>query len=159
MFGGNHGSCEKQHQKEKQGRSSDGGGFGKLQKRVDFFESCGKLIVMKPDYRVIIDQIGRVVLGVCSSETETSLSLYNPIILHFQPSMNGQLELQVFPLFFFELLDKEKRSQNTWTYSKNTITQSDVELNADILLRYSQINTPPAPVQNNPKVISIDDLD
>jgi hypothetical protein len=86
------------------------------------------------------------------------LTLYNPIILHFQPSQNGQLELQVFPLFFFELLDKEKREQNSWTFDRTAIAVSDVELNSDILTRYTAINTPPSPVEKNPKVISIDDI-
>lgn len=113
---------------------------------------------MTKKHTVIIDQIGRTILGEEVSQTDNTLSLYNPIILHFQPSQNGQLELQVFPLFFFELLNKEKREQNTWTYSKSSIVISDVELNSDILDKYSAINTPPKPVENNPKVISIDDI-
>jgi hypothetical protein len=113
---------------------------------------------MTPKHAVIIDQIGRTILGEEIGETDTTLSLYNPIVLHFQPSQNGQLELQVFPLFFFELLDKEHRTENTWTYSKTAITVSNVQLNPDILARYAAINTPPAPVVNNPKVISINDI-
>ena len=113
---------------------------------------------MKEKHTVIIDQIGRILLGVDGGETESTLTLQNPIILHFQPSQNGQLELQVYPLFFFELLDKAQRHLNAWTFNKSAITVSNVELNDDILARYAQINTPPAPVQNNPKVISIDDL-
>lgn len=113
---------------------------------------------MKEKHTVIIDQIGRTILGVEESETPTEITLYNPIILHFQPSQNGQLELQVFPLFFFELLEKDKRSQNSWTFNKNSVAVSNVELNADILARYTQINTPQVPITNNPKVISIDDI-
>lgn len=113
---------------------------------------------MKQKHTVIIDQIGRTILGVEVSQTSTEITLDNPIILHFQPSQNGQLELQVFPLFFFELLDKEKRDKNSWVFNKTSVAVSNVELNADILSRYAQINTPPAPVQSNPKVISINDL-
>ena len=113
---------------------------------------------MKEKHTVIIDQIGRTVLGVQESETDTELTLINPIILHFQPAQNGQLELQVFPLFFFELLDKSKRDQNSWTWNKASIAVSNIELEDGILQRYAQINTPPAPVVANPKVISIDDL-
>ena len=109
-------------------------------------------------HTVIIDQIGRTILGEEKSQTDSTITLYNPIILHFQPSQNGQLELQVFPLFFFELLDKDLRSQNSWTFSKSVITISDVELNADIISRYTAINTPHAPVEKNPKVISFDDI-
>ncbi|MBF0208894.1 MAG: hypothetical protein HQK53_18685 [Oligoflexia bacterium] len=111
-------------------------------------------------HAVIIDQIGRTILGVVDGESAQDITLRNPIILHFQPSQNGQLELQVFPLFFFELLDRDNRDKNSWTFSKSAIATSNVELNADILSRYEQINTPPAPapVVTNPKVISIDDL-
>jgi hypothetical protein len=114
---------------------------------------------MKEKHTVLIDQIGRTILGVEESQTASEITLKNPIILHFQPAQNGQLELQVFPLFFFELLDKANRDKNSWTFSKSAVAVSNVELNAVILARYGQINTPPvAPVQNNPKVISIDDI-
>ena len=113
---------------------------------------------MKEKHTVIIDQIGRTILGIESCQTDSEIVLDNPIILHFQPAQNGQLELQVFPLFFFELLEKGKREQNSWTFNKTSVAISNVELNADILSRYAQINTPPAPVQDNPKVISINDL-
>lgn len=116
---------------------------------------------MKENHIVILDQIGRTILGTEVSQTETELTLYNPIVLNFQPSPNGQLELQVFPLFFFELLDKDKRTQNSWTYNKSSIVVGDVQLNADILARYSQINTPAVvapPAQDEPKIISIDDI-
>lgn len=113
---------------------------------------------MKEKHTVLIDQIGRNILGVEVSQTATEITLNNPIILHFQPSQNGQLELQVFPLFFFELLEKEKRNQNDWTFNKSAVAVGNIELNAEILSRYAQINTPPAPVKNNPKVISIDDI-
>lgn len=114
------------------------------------------------NHTVIIDQIGRTVLGIETYQSETEITLHNPIILHFQPSQNGQLELQVFPLFFFELLDKDNRSENSWTYSKSSIAISDVKLNKDILARYSQINTPAVvapPTQDSPKIISIHDIE
>lgn len=113
---------------------------------------------MNEKHTVIIDQLGRTILGVEVANTENKLTLHNPIILHFNPSPNGQLELQVFPLFFFELLAKDKRSQNSWTYDKSSVVISDVVLDDNLMARYVQINTPPAPVQSNPKVISIDDL-
>jgi hypothetical protein len=112
-------------------------------------------------HTVIIDQIGRTILGIETSNTSAELTLDNPIIVHFQPSQTGQLELQLYPLFFFELLEKGSREKNSWTYNKSAITVSNIELNADILSRYAAINTPPEPkveVQNNPKVISINDL-
>ena len=119
---------------------------------------------MKEKHTVIVDQIGRTLLGVESSQTDTEITLDNPIVLHFQPAQNGQLELQVFPLFFFELLEKDKRDKNSWTFNKSSVGVSNVELNADILSRYRAINTPPeekaAPqsVDNSPKIVSINDI-
>lgn len=117
---------------------------------------------MQVKHTVIIDQIGRTILGIESSNTSSELTLDNPIIVHFQPAQNGQLELQLFPLFFFELLDKASRDKNSWTYNKSAITVSNIELNADILSRYAAINTPQEPkveAQSNPKVISINDIE
>lgn len=114
---------------------------------------------MKEKHTVIIDHIGRIILGVETDNSAETLTLKNPIILHFQQSQNGGLELQVFPLFFFELIDKNERDSNHWTFNKESVVISNVTLNPDILARYAQINTPPAPVAKNPKVISIDDIE
>lgn len=115
---------------------------------------------MEKKYKVIMDNVGRHILGVLESETDEQLVIQNPIIIHLQPSANGQLELQMFPLFFFELLNKDKRDKNSWTYYKKNIVDSNVTINDDIISRYGQINSPPSIIQkpNNPKVISIDDL-
>ena len=116
---------------------------------------------MKEQHKVIIDQIGRTILGVVKGETDDTVTLNNPIILHFQPAENGQLQLQMFPIFFFELINKEEREQNDWVFNKTSIVDSNVEVNEDIISRYQQINTPQEEVAapaDNPKVISIDDL-
>jgi len=116
---------------------------------------------MQPIYVVIADQVGRTIIGTLEDETDTTLSLYNPVILYVQLQDNGQLGIQTFPLFFFELIDKAKRENNTWVYNKANIVISNVELNADMIAQYGRINTPPElaqPAAKNPKVISINDL-
>ena len=116
---------------------------------------------MQVKHTLIIDQIGRNILGIESSRTSSEITLENPIIVHFQPSQNGQLELQLFPLLFFELLDKGNRDKNSWTFNLASVAVSDIVLNADILSRYAAINSPEESkpeVQNNVKVISIDDI-
>jgi hypothetical protein len=112
-------------------------------------------------YTAIQDHVGRTIIGKIASETDTTLVLSNPVILHCQPEANGQLQVQTFPVFFFEFLDKETRENNNWTYHKSSIVTSDVTLTDTVISQYERINTPQVALpskNNNPKVISIDDL-
>lgn len=114
---------------------------------------------MNNKHVAIIDHVGRTIIGELISETDTTLSINNPVILHCEPQKNGQLSVQTFPVFFFEFIDKAKRALNTWTYPKSSIIISNVTLDDRILSQYATINTPPAEaVTETPKVISIDDV-
>lgn len=109
----------------------------------------------------LIDHVGRNIIGKLVSESDTTITVKNPVILHCQPQQNGQLEVQTFPVFFFEFIDKATREQNDWTYTKANIITSNVVLDERILSQYEKINTPPEEVvapSTNPKVISINDL-
>lgn len=114
------------------------------------------------DYQVIIDSMGRTILGEVVEDDGETLTLNNPIIMHFQAMQNGQLNLQLFPLFFFELIDANSRDINRWCWDKRAIVFGKVKLTQDILDRYEAINTPAEEktdeVKENPKVISIDDI-
>lgn len=112
-------------------------------------------------YTAIQDHVGRTVIGKVVEENDTTLVLQNPVILHVQPEANGSLQVQTFPVFFFEFLDKDSRESNNWRYSKASIVTSDVKLTDTVISQYEKINTPQVVVpakNNNPKVISIDDL-
>lgn len=113
---------------------------------------------METKYVALIDQIGRTIIGVQVGDTETTVTLRNPVIIHVQPQQNGLLAVQTFPLFFFEFIDKENRKTNDWTYNKSAVTLSNVVLNPDVVKQYETLNTPPVPVQANPKVVSINDI-
>jgi|TARA_R110002110_G_scaffold7140_1_gene36237 hypothetical protein len=115
----------------------------------------------KDKHVVIIDHIGRTILGKQTEfDEETELTIDNPVILHCQPQENGQLEVQTFPLFFFEFIDKSAREHNSWTFQRSNIVVSNVVLNPDIIAQYAKINTPPPQtvVDDNPKVVSINDV-
>ena len=114
----------------------------------------------KQKHIAIIDHVGRTIIGEFVGETDTTLSIYNPVILHCQPQPNGQLEVQTFPVLFFEFIDKDNRDKNTWTYQKGNIVTNDVVLTELIIAQYSKINQPQVevPAQSNPKIISINDL-
>lgn len=105
---------------------------------------------------LIVDQIGRNIAGTVVDETDTTVTLHNPTIVHFQPTQGGQLELQLFPLFFFELVDKDARDSMAWTYNKSAIAISNVKLAENIVSKLDEINRPK--VEASPKVISIEDI-
>jgi len=117
---------------------------------------------MQPKTVAFIDQVGRTIIGEVLNETDSTLRIFNPVILHCQPQANGQLEVQTFPVFFFEFIDKANRNSNVWTFYKNNIVLSEAVLDDRILSQYSKINTPAtsveAPVAASPKIISINDL-
>ena len=115
---------------------------------------------MSKTHIAIQDQIGRTIIGILDSETDTTLTLENPVILHLELEGNGQIQVQTFPVFFFELLAKESRDTNKWTYTKSNIVTSSVVLSENIISQYSRLNAP-APqiaVPSSQNVISIDDL-
>jgi len=112
------------------------------------------------DITTIVDQIGRTVIGVKKDETDATLTLHNPVIIHVQPDQeSGQLQVQSFPYLFMEFIKGDKE-QNNWVFSKNSIAISDVVLDDKIVLQYQNINTPKAPVQEEePEVVKLFDAD
>jgi hypothetical protein len=105
----------------------------------------------------IIDQIGRVVIGKKVSETDTQLTLNNPVIVYVNPNQEtGQIQVQSFPYIFVEFLDKENRDKNNWTFTKSSIVVSDVVLDSAIINQYNNINSikTPEPV-GEPEVIKL----
>lgn len=105
--------------------------------------------------KLIIDHIGRTVIGELERENESSLTLKNPVIIHVQPNQQtGQLNVQSFPYIFVEFIDANSRDKNTWTFTKSSIVVSDVVLDSKILAQYNAINTVPEP-QKEPEVIKL----
>lgn len=96
--------------------------------------------------KVIIDHIGRTVVGTVVNATESTLTMNNPVIIHVQPNpQTGQLAVNSYPYIFMEFIAEGKREQNNWTFNRNNIVESDVELDSKIIAQYQGVNTPPAP--------------
>jgi hypothetical protein len=112
---------------------------------------------MSTKYKVIQDHIGRIIIGAFVSETDTTLSLQNPVILHVQPDRTGQLQVNTFPVFFFELANQESRSEMVWTYVKSTIVDSGIVPDEKVIQQYNRINAPSKP-EATQNIISINDL-
>lgn len=110
----------------------------------------------------IVDQVGRTVVGVETGQTDETLTLNNPVIVHVQPDpQNGQLQVQTFPYLFMEFIEGDKQS-NEWTFHKSNIATSTVKLTPQITAQYHAINNPapaqPAPAAE-PDVIKLFDAD
>lgn len=105
-----------------------------------------------------IDHVGRNIFGKQISETEDTITVSNPIIVHCQPSGDGKIQVQNIPLFFFEFIKQDQRDKNNWTFSKSSIITSDVVLADHIIKQYDEVNKPVQAATNNPKVIQINDL-
>ena len=104
----------------------------------------------------IVDQVGRTVVGVETGQTDETLTLNNPVIVHVQPDQqNGQLQVQTFPYLFMEFIAGDKKS-NEWTFTKANIVTSTVKLTEQITAQYHAINNPaPAAPAEEPEVIQL----
>lgn len=77
---------------------------------------------------VFLDSVGRTIIGKIAKETDTTISVTNPALVHVQANpQTNQLQLQLLPLFFKEFLSNRDES-TTWHYQKANITTTD-ELN------------------------------
>lgn len=118
-------------------------------------------------HTVIIDQIGRNIVGELVSDDDKTITLNNPVIVHVQPEHDpqtgqptGQLQVNTFPVFFFEFIDPDHRERNHWTWDKSSIALGSVELAEKVKMQYEKINVPQEPKADDskPNVIKIDDL-
>lgn len=109
--------------------------------------------------KVIIDHIGRTVVGEVISDEASKLVLNNPVIIHVQPNpQTGQLQVQSFPYLFMEFIEPSSRENNQWTFNKDNIVTSDIKLDVNILAQYKNINSPqPQQPQSEPEVIKLFD--
>lgn len=96
---------------------------------------------------VFINHVGQTVLGDRVSEDSSSISIKNPAVLHVSPNQNGQLQVQLIPLFFKEFIDESSRGEGAvFTFSKGSVVTSNVKLDAKIGEQYVRIFTPAKPV-------------
>jgi hypothetical protein len=107
----------------------------------------------------IIDHIGRYIVGEVVEETDATLKLKTPVILHVAPHpQTNQLQVQTFPLFFNEFVAKDSSSTNVWSFPKSAIIISDVVLEERLQAQYQGMATPPPVVPaGDPQVIKLFD--
>ena len=107
----------------------------------------------------IVDHIGRYIVGELVEDTQTSLKLKSPVILHVAPNQQtNQLQVQTFPLFFNEFVAPGKSDTNVWTFAKSSIVVGEVVLEERLLAQYQTLLSPPQqPATASPDIIKLFD--
>lgn len=87
-----------------------------------------------------IDSIGRTILAEEINRTDTSVVIKNPAMINVAQTQNGQLQVQLIPLFFAEFIDAATRTDGTlWSYNLNTVTLGEVSIDARLLEQYIKV--------------------
>ena len=102
------------------------------------------------DIVVFLDGVSRTLAGVKVSETPTTVSIENPVIVNAMPNQNGQMSLQLIPVFFREILD-DKNQECIFEYQKDAIVTSNItKLDENIVAQYSNLFQPvPVEIDDN----------
>lgn len=84
----------------------------------------------------------RTVIGVLVSKSNSNIQVKNPATIHLQPTPDGQIQVQLFPLWFSELLTEAQRKAGTvWNFNPSLcITNADdvVELDERLVSQYNR---------------------
>ena len=107
---------------------------------------------------VFLDNVGRTIIGALLKEDSQTLSIENPALVHIQASpQNGQLQLQLLPLFFREF-QSDKAASTVWNYKKDNITLADpIQFHSQFEAQYSQLFSAPVAPPSNPEVVKLFD--
>jgi hypothetical protein len=93
-----------------------------------------------PTLTVILDSVGRTILGETASAVEGEVSIKNPVVLHVVPADNqGKMSVQLLPLFFREFLG-DKTGDVTVNYKLDRISTTDIDaLDFRLQAQYAQM--------------------
>jgi hypothetical protein len=92
---------------------------------------------------VILDSIGRTVLGEQASKDAEVVKLKNPVILHIVPADNqGKMSVQLLPVFFREFL-ADKTGDAVFNYRVDNIVTTDIDaIDFRLQAQYKQMFNP-----------------
>lgn len=95
-------------------------------------------------YNTFIDTAGRSIFGVVAEETDTTVKLENPVMIMVQQQENGQMAVQLFPLFFAEFVSPKGEDRNNYfVYTKSSLgVGSDFDIDPRIVEQYERIVNP-----------------
>lgn len=96
---------------------------------------------MSNKYVTIIDNTGRNILGLLGDETESTITILNPVMISVAPQ-NGQFQVQLIPLFLAEFIQGGGPNNRnfSYTYSKGNIAVGvGFDIDPRITSQYSRI--------------------
>ena len=118
-------------------------------------------------YSTFIDNAGRAVFAEVEKETSEELVTKNPVMITVQQGEQGQMAVQLFPLFFQEFVtpDNNESRANYFTYRKSNIALgTGFSIESRIVQQYEKIvnptlvpNVPAADNNEEPEVIKLFD--
>ncbi len=89
------------------------------------------------DIKVFIDHVGHTIVGEVLESKGSTLKVKNPAILIAQPNSNGQLSVQIIPLFFKEFIQLDKREAGSvFDYPADRIVKSEIALEGRLIEQY-----------------------
>lgn len=108
---------------------------------------------------VFIDQVGRTILGEEVSRDLRTLTVKNPAMINVNQSQNGQLQVQLFPLFFAEFVESAARNTGTvWEFNRDQITLGvDTAVDERLVNQYKQVFGTPVPAAEPPTIKLFDE--
>ena len=103
-------------------------------------------------YKTFIDNAGRSIYGQVAAETDTTITVQNPVMITVQQQQNGQMAVQLFPLFFAEFIQPvEDKRESYFTYDKSSIAVGvDFNIDPRITDQYEKIVHPVLVPQEQP---------
>jgi hypothetical protein len=114
-------------------------------------------------YVMFLDQTGRTIFAEKADEQQSGeLAVTNPVMINVQQQQQGQMAVQLFPLFFGEFVepDADGNRDVTFVYKNDQITMSKgFDIDARIGEQYQRIVRPKlvenVPAQGDDKVINL----
>lgn len=97
---------------------------------------------MKEKQIVFSDHIGRTISGIVIAENDNTITVRNPVIVHVEPQQSGQLSVHTYPYLFMEVIDEASREVNDWTFNKNNIAVSSINLEPRLGEAVANVNKP-----------------
>ena len=104
-------------------------------------------------YITFIDNAGRAIFSEVKNETDNEIVTKNPVMITVQQGENGQMAVQLFPLFFQEFVTPEEDSSraNFFRYNKTNIAVgTGFKIEPRIIEQYDKIVNPVLVPANQP---------
>jgi hypothetical protein len=114
---------------------------------------------MANNIKIFIDHVGHTIVADVLEENAQIIKAKNPAVLIANPNANGQLTVQLVPLFFKEFVSLSVRENGAvFNYPADRIVQSEIVLEERLVEQYVGMFTPaPKPENKETPVIKLFD--